>query len=136
MKRMSIMDEAREHGRQLITRGSIRAMLAMAAARAVAAGEVGPEDADRIYAQYFDAVAVRTKTQSPVSHKVQVSKLRQVMLADKHGMQVLDRVVKLHGSTEGQVGSLYDVMVEVARNQLQRRARLTDAELIKIMRKS
>jgi hypothetical protein len=56
-------------------------------------------------------------------------------LADEHGMRLLERVIRLLESFEGRPRPLFDAMVEVARRDLQRRGRLTDAELIMIMRK-
>jgi hypothetical protein len=139
-KRMStILNEARELGAALVDpRETARVQLALRVAHAVVAGEVGPDDAEEIYVSYYDAAMNRTKGQPPTSHKVQVSKLRQVMkLADERpdGLALLERVLKLHGDFQGQPKPLFEAMVAVARAQRRQVRALTNSELIEILRK-
>jgi hypothetical protein len=56
------------------------AAILLGAAEEVASGRASAEDADQVYVVYLDSVMARAKAQWVSSRKVQVSKLRQIML--------------------------------------------------------
>jgi hypothetical protein len=109
--------------------------LALAAAQEVASGRASAEDADRVYVAYLDSVMIRSKAQSPTSRRVQVSKLRQIMLLAEeqpaHAPKLLARVEKMHRELmrEMPVKSLFAAMVDVARKQRAMRKPLNADEL-------
>ena len=96
----SLLQVAKKYGAQVVTPNAALPRLALEAAHAVASGRASPHDADKVYVAYFDSVTVRSRAQSPGSRKVQVSKLRQIMLlAEERPTQapkLLLRVEKMH----------------------------------------
>ncbi len=96
----SLLQVAKKYRAQVVTPNAALPRLALEAAHAVASGRASPHDADKVYVAYFDSVTVRSRAQSPGSRKVQVSKLRQIMLlAEERPTQapkLLLRVEKMH----------------------------------------
>jgi hypothetical protein len=96
----SLLQVAKKYGVQVVTPNAALPWLALEAAQAVASGHASAKDADKVYVAYFDSVMVRSRAQSPSSRKVQVSKLRQIMLlAEERPTQapkLLLRVEKMH----------------------------------------
>ncbi len=131
----SLMQTAKMYGIQAVQPSDTLPGLALAAAQEVASGRASAEDADRVYVTYLDSVMVRSKAQSPGSRRVQVSKLRQIMLlAEEQPTQahkLLIRVEKMHRelTREIPVKPLYAAMVDVARAQRNTRKQLNADEL-------
>src|SRR5215470_2465535 len=136
---MPIMDDAKRFGRLVVVPNRPLALLAEAAARAVIAGKADPGQAKQVYLAYFDAVVVRSKTQRADSRKVQVSKLRQIMLLAAEQpdavLKLLARVSKLHAETirYRKVQGLFASMVDAAREQLKSRKQLTNSQLVDVI---
>jgi len=118
----TIMQKARVYGQQAIAPAKLLPGLAVDAAKAVVAGEAEPADASAIYLAYYDAKIKRSAAQAPVSQRVQVSKLRQIMkLAetfDHDAVKLLARVTELHSEHNGKRKQLYVCMVDAARHAL------------------
>jgi hypothetical protein len=136
----TLLDLAKRYGELAVQPSNALAMLALDAARAVTKGKATPDDADRLYVLYYDAVRARSKTQSRDSRKSQVSKLRQVMrLADEwgeYGVTLLEHVIRMHGDAMragAPAKPLFAAMVDAARAQRVARQRLTDNELSEII---
>ncbi len=131
----SLLQVAKKYGAQVVTPNAALPRLAIEAAHAVASGRASANDADKVYVAYFDSVMVRSRAQSPSSRKVQVSKLRQIMLlAEERPTQapkLLLRVEKMHRqlAREMRVKPLFAAMVDVARAQRNTRQQLTASEL-------
>ncbi len=131
----SLLQVAKKYGAQVVTPNAALPRLAIEAAHAVASGRASANDADKVDVAYFDSVMVRSRAQSPSSRKVQVSKLRQIMLlAEERPTQapkLLLRVEKMHRqlAREMRVKPLFAAMVDVARAQRNTRQQLTASEL-------
>jgi hypothetical protein len=131
----SLIQTAKMYGAKAIQPSATLPGLALTAAQEVASGRASAEDADKVYLAYLDSVMVRSKAQSPGSRRVQVSKLRQIMLlAEEQPAQaykLLQRVEKMHRDLmrEVPVKSLFAAMVEVARKQRTTRKLLNADEL-------
>jgi len=131
----SLLQVAKKYGAQVVTPNAALPRLAIEAAHAVASGHASAKDANKVYIAYFDSVMVRSRAQSPSSRKVQVSKLRQIMLlAEERPTQapkLLQRVEKMHRelSQDMRVKPLFAAMVYVAREQRNTRQQLTASEL-------
>lgn len=132
---MNIMQEARVYGKQVVNSRALLPELALKAAQAVVSGDVEATDAKAIYIAYLDAEIKRSPQQHPVSQKVQISKLRQIMkLAEerpKQVMRLLCWVTELH--REGNTMPLFPAMVEMSRVQLTRENVMTKAEIAKVI---
>ncbi len=136
-----IYTQAKMFGTQVVAQRSTLPMLAMSAARAVVAGEVEVSDAERIYRVYFDAKIKRSPSQKGSSQRVQISKLRQIMmLAEQWGQQgvkILARTVKIHEdlARSKKIMPLYPAMVEVARHclGLGQVCKCTDEQIVKVI---
>jgi len=122
----SLLQVAKKYGAEVVTPTAVLPRLALEAAHAVASGRASANDDDKVYVAYLDSVMVRARTQSPGSRKVQVSKLRQIMLLAKErptqAPRLLQRVDKVHRelSQEMRVKPLFAAMVDVARAQRKR----------------
>jgi hypothetical protein len=131
----SLLQVAKKYGAQVVTPNATLPRLALEAVHAVASGRATPGDADKVYVAYFDSVMVRSRAQSPSSRKVQVSKLRQIMLLagerPTQAHKLLLRVEKMHRqlAREMRVKPLFAAMVDVARKQRNTRRQLNVSEL-------
>jgi hypothetical protein len=131
----SLLQIAKKYGAQVVRPNATLPGLALDAAHEVALGRASAEDADKVYAAYFDSVMKRSAAQPPSSRKAQVSKLRQIMLlAEEQPAQahkLLVRVEKMHHELmrETPVKSLFAAMVDVARAQRNTRRRLNRNKL-------
>jgi hypothetical protein len=135
----TLLQSAKEYGARVVRPNAVLPQFALRVAQAVASGQASSKDADKVYLAYLDSVTMRSKAQSPGSHKVQVSKLRQIMLLAEqrpaHAEKLLAQVEKMHGELMREVPakSLFAAMVDVARVQRRTRRQLNVSELRKLI---